>query len=72
MSLQTKFPFSVKLLTERLAKEEHDLAIWQNVVENKTNCWTDKAIRQAKGNIPSTQNRIKDLKEGIDLLNPSS
>ena len=72
MSSQIKFPFSVNLLTDRLNKEVKDLAIWNGVFENRNNTWTEYAVRQAKGNIPSTENRIKELKDALAFLNPSS
>lgn len=70
MSSQIKFPLSVNLLTDRLNKEVKDLAIWNGVLGNNT--LTEYAIRQAKGNIPSTENRIKELKDVLVFLNPSS
>ena len=72
MSSQIKYQFAVNLLTERLRREEKELGGWYRVIENKTKCWTDSAIKQAKGNIPSTESRIKELKEVLGLLNPSS
>lgn len=70
MSSQTKFPFSVNLLTDRLNQEVKDLAIWNAVLVS--NGSTASGLRQAKGNIPSTENRIKELKSALELLNPSS
>lgn len=58
-----KFPFCLNLLNARLRQEEKDLIIW------KKNLEVGDALskRMAEGNIPSTESRIKELKEVILL-----
>jgi hypothetical protein len=70
MSSQTKFPLSVNLLTDRLNQEVKDLAIWNAILVSDSS--TISGLRQAKGNIPSTENRIKELRSSLELLNSSS
>lgn len=64
MRVEIKHPYSHKLLTERLRLEERGLFLWNQRLTS-----TDALlVRQAKGNIPSTESRIKELKEIIGLL----
>jgi hypothetical protein len=68
MARNNKPEYSLKVLREVLLKEERGLAIWKAIVDNPNS--DALALRQAKGNIPSTENRIEDLKRAIELIDP--
>lgn len=64
---ELKYQFVVRVLSEKLALEEKGLGIWKNRLTS-----TDLAtVRQAQGNIPSTEHRIKELKDVLELMNPT-
>lgn len=65
---QIKFDCSTALLKRALAKEEKDLLFWNNVISNLSS--DPAAVRQAKGNISGTENRITELKAALNLLDP--
>lgn len=62
--MKLEFPFN--LLNKRLVEEEKMLIVWNKVLVET--CWTASAKRQAKGNIPSTEARIKQLKEAMEII----
>jgi hypothetical protein len=65
---QQKFDYSPAILRKVLNKEEKDLEFWNAVVANPNS--DVFAIKQAKGNISGTENRIKELNAAINLLDP--
>jgi hypothetical protein len=65
---QQKYDYTLNILNEVLRKEEKGLAIWKQIVDNPNS--DHLSLRQAKGNIPSTENRIDELKKAIEVLNP--
>lgn len=65
---QQKFDYSPAILRRVLSKEEKDLEFWNAVISNPSS--DALAIRQAKGNLSGTENRIKELNAAIDLLDP--
>ena len=67
-SKQIKYDFSLALLRRALAKEEKDLQFWNEVKDNPMS--DEKALKQAKGNISGTEQRITELKLAIPLLEP--
>lgn len=66
-SKELKYPFVVRVLSEKLFQEEKGLVIWQERLVSMDVI----TVRQAQGNIPSAEHRIKELKEVLELLNPS-
>lgn len=60
-----KAHFCINHLTRQLLQEEMSLRQWQHVVTDGSDV---HAIRQANGNIPSTEHRISELKLVIEHL----
>ena len=54
-----KYPYTKNILTERLAKEEKDLLMWQKIVADNKD---ELSVRQANGNIPNNEYRIDEQK----------
>ncbi len=58
------FPYVIKLLNEKLKEEEKFLVRWKKNLE----VGDAASKRQAEGNIPSNEHRIKELTEAINKL----
>lgn len=68
---QIKCDYSLAVLRKTLFKEEKDLEFWNRVQQTQeSDLLAYYAVRQAKGNLSSTEQRIKDLKAAINLLDP--
>ncbi len=62
-----KYSYIVRILTESLIKEEKFLKLWEKNILSED----PMTKRQAEGNIPSNQHRIKEIKEVMEILNPT-
>jgi hypothetical protein len=60
------YPYTIKILTEKLSNEEKDLLFWEKTVKNNE---SESLVRQALGNIPNNKYRIDELKKVIELIN---
>lgn len=56
--------YSIRLLTDKLRENREELLLW----ERKLNSDDELEIRQAKRNYPACENRIEDLKNGIQII----
>lgn len=64
MSKSKKYEYTLKMLEKRLFEEEDDLSLWNEIMETNP-------TKQAEHNIPSTEFRINELKEVIDMIKTS-
>lgn len=60
-----KYPYTKKILSEILEKEEKDLLFWQNIVSDNKD---ELSVIQAKGNIPNNEYRIDEIKKALEVL----
>jgi len=70
-----KYPYSIRVLSELLAREEKYLVRWKKTVDavscDSANIGDVLSLRQALGNIPNCEHRINELKQAIMYLNSS-
>ena len=57
--------YTTKVLREQLQKEEKDLSMWENIIILNKDI---NSVKQAKGNISSTQHRIEELKKVLEII----
>jgi hypothetical protein len=79
-----KLDYALKILGENLQREEKNLIFWKNIIDSHESLGAPSglaqgtiytadplALRQAKGSISSTENRIEELKKAMQLLSPT-
>jgi hypothetical protein len=59
------YPLTLNILITRLNQEKKDLTMWNNIISQNRN---PLSVRQAQGNISSTQHRINELIEVLSII----
>ena len=68
MARQRKPEYVIATLRRLINKEEIDLKMWRDIIDNPNS--DALSLRQAKGNISSTEGRIQEMIEVLSIIDP--